>query len=152
MRHGGNVWEGGAPEKWLDFSANLRPEGPPDWVTRTVTQSLSRMRYYPDLSMREARRGLAAYAGVEENRVLPTAGGIAAIDLALRLKNGPVCTQKTTFGEYARSAALLGRDVLADDHLDEAGGTVLLCNPNNPTGSALSREEQYTWKIRTPAL
>ena len=141
MTHGGNVWQGNGPEAWLDFSANLRPEGPPDWVTRTVTQSISRMRYYPDLSRREARRGLAAYAGVEENCILPTAGGIAAIDLALRLKNGPVCVQKITFGEYARRAALLGRDVLADDHLDETGGTVLLCNPNNPTGSALSREE-----------
>ena len=60
MTHGGNVWQGSGPEAWLDFSANLRPEGPPDWVTRTVTQSISRMRYYPDLSMREARRGLAA--------------------------------------------------------------------------------------------
>lgn len=141
MIHGGNVWQGNSPEAWLDFSANLRPEGPPEWVARTIAQAFSRMRYYPDLSMREARRGLAAYAGVEPCRVLPTAGGIAAIDLALRLKDGPICVQKTTFGEYARRAALLSREIRRDDHLEEAGETAILCNPNNPTGSALSREE-----------
>lgn len=141
MTHGGNVWQGNGPEDWLDFSANLRPEGPPEWVAQTISQVLSRMRYYPDLSMREARRGLAAYAGVEESRILPAAGGIAAIDLALRLKTGPIRVQKTTFGEYARRAALLKREILADDRLEGAGETAIFCNPNNPTGSALSREE-----------
>ena len=32
MMHGGNVWQGTSPREWLDFSANLRPEGPPEWV------------------------------------------------------------------------------------------------------------------------
>jgi len=141
MMHGGNVWQGNGPETWLDFSANLRPEGPPEWVTKTVAQALSHMRYYPDLSMGEARRGLAAYAGVEESRILPTAGGIAAIDLALRLKQGPVRIAPVTFGEYARRAKLLNREIRMDDHLGEAGETAIVCNPNNPTGGALSREE-----------
>ena len=141
MTHGGNVWQGNGPEGWLDYSANLRPEGPPEWVTRTVAQSLSRMRYYPDLSMREARRGLAAYAGVDESRILPAAGGIAAIDLALRLKDGPVRIIGPTFGEYARRAALLKREVRSDDIPGEDSETVILCNPNNPTGIALSKEE-----------
>lgn len=141
MTHGGNVWQGNGPESWLDFSANLRPEGSPEWVTKTVAQALSHMRYYPDLSMKEARRGLAAYAGVDESHILPTAGGIAAIDLALRLKKGPMRPIGTTFGEYARRAKLLNRETRMDDHLGEAGETAILCNPNNPTGSALSREE-----------
>ena len=141
MTHGGNVWQGGGPEGWLDFSASLRPEGPPEWVTRTITQALSRMRYYPDLSMRGAKRGLAAYAGVDESRILPTAGGIAAIDLALRLRKGPVRIAPTTFGEYAQRAQLLNREIRKGGHLGEAGETAVLCNPNNPTGNALSREE-----------
>ena len=29
MKHGGNVWEAESPSDWLDFSANLRPEGTP---------------------------------------------------------------------------------------------------------------------------
>ena len=40
MRHGGNVWEG-QPADWLDFSANLRPEGTPAWVMDTMRAALS---------------------------------------------------------------------------------------------------------------
>lgn len=122
MMHGGNVWQGDGPEDWLDFSANLRPEGPPEWVKQAVSRALSDMRYYPDLSMRAARCGLAAYAGIDEKCVLPTAGGIAAIDLALHLRKGPVCVRRVTFGEYARRAALLDRTVLYDEKQGNTGG------------------------------
>ena len=140
MRHGGNVWEGGAPEKWLDFSANLRPEGPPDWAADAMRRALSDVRYYPDRAMAAARRGLAAYAGVSEANILPTAGGIAAIDLALSLRGGAVRVESPTFGEYADRAAAHGRPVRAAGETVGAGDTVVLCNPNNPTGTALSRE------------
>ena len=40
MKHGGNVWEGGQPDRWLDFSANLRPEGTPDWVMEAMREAL----------------------------------------------------------------------------------------------------------------
>ena len=63
MRHGGNVWEGGAPEKWLDFSASLRPEGPPAWVMAALRRALSDARYYPDRAMQAARHGLAEIRG-----------------------------------------------------------------------------------------
>ena len=152
MTHGGNVWQGNGPEAWLDYSANLRPEGPPEWVTRTVREALSRMRYYPDLSMREARRGLAVYAGADERCILPTAGGIAAIDLALRLGSGPVRTAETTFGEYARRAGLLKRDVRTGIRPGGRGETLILCNPNNPTGSALEREETLALHRRVSGL
>lgn len=57
-RHGGNGWDGGGPEQWLDFSANLRPEGPPEWVMQAMKDALGDTRYYPDRSMTAARRGL----------------------------------------------------------------------------------------------
>ena len=92
MTHGGNVWQGDRPEVWLDFSANLRPEGLPEWVKRALLAGVERARYYPDPEMKRARAGLAAYAGVEPERILPTPGGAAAIDLALGLDAGRVLT------------------------------------------------------------
>lgn len=75
MRHGGNVWDEARPGDWLDYSANLRPEGTPEWVLETMRRAIVDTRYYPDRQMRAARAGLAAALGVEEARVLPTAGG-----------------------------------------------------------------------------
>lgn len=68
---------GRAPAQWLDFSANLRPEGPPAWVMDAMQRALQEMRYYPELTMRRAKQGLAAYARVPEACILPTAGGAA---------------------------------------------------------------------------
>ena len=93
MRHGGNVWEG-QPADWLDFSANLRPEGTPAWVMDTMRAALSQACYYPDRAMRAARAGLALYLGVDESCVLPTAGGAAAIDLTLGVRRGAVHVQR----------------------------------------------------------
>ena len=82
MTHGGNVWRGEAPESWLDFSANLRPEGPPDWVIQAIEGAMGEIRYYPDPDMRRERNALGAALGVDAACVLPTNGGIATLGLA----------------------------------------------------------------------
>ena len=133
MRHGGNVWEG-QPADWLDFSANLRPEGTPAWVMDTMRAALSQACYYPDRAMRAARTGLALYLGVDENCVLPTAGGAAAIDLTLGVRRGAVHVQPPTFGEYAERAKAHGRRMAANQAI-QADDTVVVCNPNNPTAA-----------------
>lgn len=76
-RHGANVWDGGRPEQWLDFSANLRPEGPPEWVMRVMQDALADTRYYPDRAMTAARQGLAAYARV------PEMAGLGLLDMTV---------------------------------------------------------------------
>lgn len=160
MQHGGNVWEGGEPTQWLDYSANLRPEGIPAWVRERMGRGLTDARYYPDLAMRGARSSLAAFAGVAGNCLLPTAGGIAAIDLACALAAGRVLIMPPTFGEYVRRARAHGHETAVyagpgsrawgdltrggfgpvETEL-RAGDTLFVCNPNNPTGEALTRDE-----------
>ncbi|MBQ7886161.1 MAG: histidinol-phosphate aminotransferase family protein [Clostridia bacterium] len=141
MKHGGNVWEGGAPGRWLDFSANLRPEGTPLWVMHAMQEALADTRYYPDRTMTAARRGLAVYAGVSQDCILPTAGGAAAIDLVLSLGTGTVLVQTPTFGEYPRRAGVHGRSVAVWKGACQKGDTLVLCNPGNPTGHAYAKEE-----------
>lgn len=141
MKHGGNVWEAGSPGQWLDFSANLRPEGRPDWVLQVMMQALEDTRYYPDRAMNAARQGLAAWLQVPEEWVLPTAGGASAIDLMLSLHSGTVHVYPVTFGEYAERAAVHRRKCGVWQEQCAPGDTVMLCNPNNPTGHALSRQE-----------
>lgn len=139
MRHGGNVWDEGRPGDWVDFSANLRPEGVPGWVMETMRRAVEDTRFYPDRAMRAARHGLAAYAGVPEACVLPTAGGAQAIDLVLGDGQGRVLLTRPTFGEYAERALAHRRDVIDYDGTVLPGDTVVRCNPNNPTGEVLPR-------------
>ena len=144
MKHGGNVWEAESPSDWLDFSANLRPEGTPAWVMRAMQAALCHARYYPDRAMRAARAGLAAYAGVPEACILPTAGGVAAIDLCMALHPGRVRTEAPAFGEYAERAAVHRREHTLWDGCYAPGDLLMIGNPNNPTGSARDREDILT--------
>ena len=156
MTHGGNVWQGASPDQWLDYSANIRPGGPPEWVRQVLGEALNDVSYYPDPSMKKARKGLSDFLGLPEANVLPTAGGISALDLALGLEKGPVVIFTPCFSEYAFLSARYGRNVFPVSLLDGRGGlvspaapridipqgaTVCLCNPNNPTGRAFDRDE-----------
>ena len=150
--HGGNVWQGDGPDQWLDFSANLNPEGPPDWVLKAMREGLDRARYYPDLNGTAARRGMAAHLGLREDCVLVTSGGIEAAALVSFMPGRRIIGQPT-FQEYGR---------LCDPHLDipreelhdyafERGDIVWICNPNNPTGDALTRDEVLSLLERVEA-
>lgn len=144
MKHGGNVWDDNRPEQWLDFSANLRPEGTPEWVMQIMMEALKDTRYYPDRKMKAARRGLAEWLDVPESHVLPTAGGAAAIDLILSRRNGTVYAYPITFGEYAERSAIHQRKCVSWQGRCQADDTVMLCNPNNPTGRCVSRSDMLS--------
>ena len=141
IAHGGNVWTGGDPGDWLDFSANLNPDGPPDWVRSAMARGLENARYYPRPDSRAALAGLSAFLDVPEACLLPANGGIEAAALAAGLSDRHAVAQPT-FEEYGR---LCGehRDASWQDwegFMPRPGECLWLCNPNNPTGEALPRE------------
>ena len=157
MNHGGNVWQGGAPSDWLDYSANLRPEGAPRWVRDALTAGMENIRYYPDPTMRRARVALAEYLNLDAAQVLPTAGGISAIDLTAQLPATGALIATPCFGEYGmlckrhglpmqRASLLRAPHEIGDpaaqlkDALFE-GALVYLCNPLNPVGAAFTRDQ-----------
>ncbi len=140
--HGGDVWRGALPEDYLDFSVNLNPEGPPQWVREALALGLERARFYPDLSGVAARLGMAAHLGLPEDCVLVTAGGIEAASLAAKLP-GPHGIVQPTFQEYGRLCGAyhnIFREKLHEYTFLE-GKNVWLCNPNNPTGDVLKRNK-----------
>ena len=108
--------------------------------------------YYPDPRSKAAREGLAAHVGVAPECLLPTNGGVEAAVIAARLSVRHAVLQPT-FQEYAR---LCGghRDVEWEkraDFIPEPGECLWLCNPNNPTGAALSREDVLSLLARVEA-
>lgn len=150
--HGGDVWRGGRPGDWLDFSASLNPDGPPDWVRAAMEAGLKNAGFYPDPRMEAARAGLAAHAGVTPDCVLPTNGGMEAAAIAARLSVRHAVLQPT-FQEYARLCGA-HRDIKWKDWAVCAPGPgecLWLCNPNNPTGAALSRADVLTLLDRVEA-
>lgn len=151
MRHGGNVWQGEAPSAWLDYSANLRPEGAPEWVREALLRGMENVRYYPDPEMRRARAALAEYLDLEADFVRPTAGGISAIQMANSLPGSETVLLTPCFCEYEqfacspiRKISLLKQEcriALPKEINLKRNSLIWLCNPMNPVGYAFSRGE-----------
>lgn len=157
MIHGGNVWQGDSPAQWLDYSANIRPEGAPDWVKDALLGAMDKLSYYPDREMKRAKQALSAYLDVPAEFVLPTAGGISAIHLATHLPSTGILQFTPCFAEYAmlsenrgksvnNISLLTGRHIIGDPSEQARGRlfegcTVWLCNPLNPIGCAFPLEQ-----------
>lgn len=150
MIHGGNVWQGDNPAEWLDYSANIRPEGPPEWVKAALKGAVDKVAYYPDPQMRRAKKAMADYLAISEQYVQPTAGGISAIRMANGLKNTETVIFTPCFCEYEQYASAPVRKIsllkkkheiaIPEDLQICQGSLVWLCNPLNPTGTVFSKE------------
>lgn len=143
------------PEQVLDFSANVNPFGPSPAVRRAVSEVV--FDRYPDRACGDLRRGLARRHGVADDQVLVGNGSSELIWLAAIAYLTPgdrVLVLGPTFGEYERSAQLMGAEVITCRATVEAAlrppldafGVQLsecrprlafLANPNNPTGQMI---------------
>lgn len=159
---------GGQPEKMkrlfkisegkelLDFSANLNPLGPPEWLRYALMQGYERLTRYPDPSSLEAKKAIAHFEGVEKEQILVTNGGAEAIFLAAkRFEGQKALIIQPTFGEYERACQhyhIEMEDVFLDPQ-DEfrfpfqqvckkiiGVQVVFICRPNNPTGTLVEEE------------
>ena len=157
---------GARPDGFLDFSANINPLGPPAAALAAAAEALrAEIGNYPDLHYRELRAALASHLEVSPGTVLPTNGGAEALFLATRVAAEESGRKKAlilepTFSEYAAAARAAGLEAVRvvarrepsgfrldlaalDRALEDSRdvGLVFLCNPNNPTGDAVSRGE-----------
>ncbi|WP_435344756.1 aminotransferase class I/II-fold pyridoxal phosphate-dependent enzyme [Haloarchaeobius sp. HRN-SO-5] len=132
----------------LDLSANTNPRSPPG-TAAVYEAALAEARRYPDDDYPEFRDAAASVVDCDPECVVPTPGGLAAIRLALATAVDPgdrVVVPYPSFGEYAREVRLQGGEPVfvpeADVvDVDPTGvAVVVVCTPNNPTGTLPDRE------------
>ncbi len=128
----------------LDFSANVNPNTPPG-TAGVYDAALAAASAYPSGEAAEFRSAAAAFVECETTEVIPTAGGMAAIRLAIATtvdRDDRVLVPAPSFAEYAREVRLQGgvpEFVDADQLLGSDPAPyemTIVCQPNNPTGRA----------------
>jgi len=139
--HGGT-----AEPRRLDFSANTNPISPPGTVA-VYESAFSAARRYPTDDYCEFRAAAAEYVGAEGQQIIPAAGALAGMRLVFSLLVGSgdsVVVPAPSFGEYAKEVRLQGGEPVFVNYdeicsVDPADHElVVVCNPNNPTGTAYS--------------
>ena len=138
----------------LDLSANLNPFGVhPDVLLAARDADIRR---YPPSDAGPLRDAIAKASGLDPANVLITAGATSALHLVARtlLAPGNACAVwPPTFGEYEAAIAAAGGRAI--EYRAEPPAFVpllevapvplgILCNPNNPTGAYLDRQQVET--------
>lgn len=147
---------GGRGHIWLN--ANEHHSAP------AITPGNSPLNRYPEPQPAAVLDAYARYLGVAPENLLITRGGDEGIELLIRTFSEPgtgsILYNPPTYGMYAVSAATHGVHAIAvpqtaDYQLDLEGisaalfryprtSLVYICNPNNPTGTRLRRDDLHT--------
>lgn len=151
----------------VDLSANENPLGPSPRVVEALARHLGSINRYPDDEGTELKTALAAKLGVEPEHIILGNGASQILDFAahaaLREGDEAILATPSFFSYRSVVERCHGTKVmvpLVHHHHDlEAmaerltGRTklVILGNPNNPTGTAIGRDELERFMSRVPA-
>lgn len=140
----------------LDFSSNVNPLGPSPNVLKTIKKNLKSLEIYPDPNSLDLKKKIQKYTKIHHSQVVIGNGATEIIYnfcMAFFSPKTPVLIPIPTFEEYEACAKLAGAKVsffkTMNLKLDlhnfishfPKNGFVFVCNPNNPTGSLLSKSE-----------
>jgi threonine-phosphate decarboxylase len=168
--HGGNIYRyaeslGLREEEMIDFSASINPLGVPESAAVAMTGAMGRVFNYPDPDARDLRLKIAAHSGVSPDSIICGNGSTELIYLLPRaLKPRKVLIPAPTFTEYQRACTIPGgadvvhyvtdkehsfdvtpeefiRQAAGDNNLSSPCDMAFLCNPNNPTGRLIPRDD-----------
>lgn len=156
--HGGNLTrlaqDAGIPaSRMLDFSANINPIGPPEWLRSVVAAALGSVVHYPDPECSGFVKAAVKRYRVSESEILVGNGSTELLHLLPRATGkSRAVIPVPTYADYQRAADEAGLSVTTLE-LKESDGLVLdledlerrlegeelvfLCHPNNPTGLVL---------------
>ena len=150
------------PEKIIDFSGGCNSFMPPPGIKKILDTVA--INHYPDSEATELRQRLSEKLGVAPDNILAGNGAVELIRLiALTYfeRGDSVLVLEPTFGEYEVACQIVGAVVFKqwaraeEDFAPRIEETVSLirqhhprgvfiCNPNNPTGKYLTRQEVET--------
>lgn len=171
VRHGGDIYRNPVRH---DFSINLNPLGMPEGVKRHLKETVEDWACYPDPQCEALRTALAAFHQISADRILCSNGAADLIyQLVQTIKPRQALLLSPGFAEYEQALTGSGCEItwfrlkpenqfFPDMHefceqITPDTDLVFLCNPNNPTGHAVPKnqilnlaarcEETGTWLI-----
>ncbi len=145
-------------EEITNFSANVNPLGISPLLREALASNIGAIAAYPDRDYASLREHIAGYVGTESRNVAVGNGSTELISLFIRIIN----PKKTlilapTYSEYEREVTLAGGKchyyALPEENgfqldlghfqeqLTPGISLLILCNPNNPTSSLISRQD-----------
>lgn len=148
-------------EEITSFSANVNPLGVSPLLKTTLSNHIDAITTYPDREYTSLRKCIADYVNTDYENIIMGNGSTELISLFIQIEHpkkalilGP------TYSEYEREISLGGgtclyyplkeeQDFCLDvthftSQLNENIDLLVICNPNNPTSTAITQKDMRT--------
>ena len=154
--HGGRNPSQSIDSGIIDFSSNVSPAGTPLSVKKSIKRNIENIKHYPDSSSSTVISSLKKYTKLEKSNLIVGNGAIEILYnfcFAFLSKKTKVLIPIPTFQEYETASKLnesqisYFKTVNLSEDLDifiskiPKNGCVFICNPNNPTGQILPKNQ-----------
>jgi len=160
--HGGNIRKladksGKPAREILDFSANINPLGPPEWLRAVISRALDDVVHYPDPESEALVQAIAEKHDAGTEGIVAGNGSSEIFSVLPRVLSATrALIPVPSYSEYAGSARQAGLEIrevvlsesdgFAVDLVElgaaiEGNDLVYLGQPNNPTGRPIDPDE-----------
>ncbi|MDD2498934.1 MAG: histidinol-phosphate transaminase [Desulfitobacteriaceae bacterium] len=142
----------------IKMASNESPLGPSPKAIEALREAAAKVHIYPDGRCYYLKQELEKYLDIEEKNIIVGNGSDEIIKLLAETYLNPgdeVIMANPSFSEYAFAAQLMGAKIVEvpvnEDYthdlaamakaVTEKTKIVFICNPNNPTGTLVTKEE-----------
>ena len=171
--HGGDIYQlarnlGCEPADIIDMSSNINPLGPVPALLEHLRENLTVLDALPDVDGKGLVEAFANHFGLPEEKVLAGNGTtqfIFSSPLALEMKKAVICGPTyADYGDACRIHNVRLQHLLAKESnrfRPDLGAlikrlkdqdAVFICNPNNPTGTLIPRNDMVTLCESNPRI
>ena len=169
--HGGNIHYhrrlGGHENQLYDFSANINPLGPPDWLRSLISRELENLVHYPDPQSYILKKAAADYHSVNADLIIPANGTTELLyQLPFLFPSSRVVLPVPSYIDYARvfkktKHRLINFPLKQEQQYDldyerlasiiQEKDLVIIGTPNNPTGRIVDPQQILSFADRFPS-
>lgn len=141
-------------DKIIDFSANINPMGISEAVKQSIVSNVEKISTYPDIEYYDLKKSISAYVGININSIIQGNGATDIISSFIRaIKPKSSLIISPAYSEYEKEIIKTGgacsyftlkeeEDFILDEkkliNIIDEYDFLVMCNPNNPTGMAVS--------------
>lgn len=150
----------------IKLASNENPWGPSPKVVRAITDGLSGISRYPEGTCHNLRLALSRRWGISPQKIIFGNGSnelLVMIGMAFLGKGDEVVYSEESFVVYSMIAALTGAHPLVapaknhahnlkemSDRITRRTKVVFICNPNNPTGTIITKSDLKSFVADIP--
>ena len=142
----------------INFSGNVNPLGLPNSIPRSIEKNLYMLTEYPDVAYLSLRESISSYTNIDKDHIVVGNGSTELISLFIKaVSPKKAVIVSPAYSEYQKEIELVGGKIelfpLKEEEnfilntdallssLNESIDMVVICNPNNPTGTYVDNDQ-----------